>query len=828
MASEREVEESLKRIQLELSEFDGRLEFAERRVQAIRYQNFVDNFLQGAVNPISDFLDFKLVDSPADPPSTFIRVFADTDNSNHLTQRDSAGAELDLVYLDADAIAAVEGEATLVLTGDVQVVSAGKFFEAADFRLDSATELTISTGDVAITQSYHRIDTQSDGATDNLDGMTGGNDGAILIIRPENNARTVVVRHNQNAANVKNILLAGGDNATLDDISDYMMFIYDVNLDTNGAWIEISRSGVIGDASYPNAVLRDGTRALTADWDVGAFKLTMAGLTIDTADGIDYNPGSDTDTDLITVGVSGTPILKWDESDDRFEFNKDITFGTAEGVLVGALPGGHVQADDGVRFNLTGSIPSGVFSQTPSGTAGTNAGFAINHNLVGTYQSGRVGGYLRIDTDSKRMVLQGYNGTTFIDMFSVPLHTSFIPTGSDADAWIRTDDGEVRVRGAQGGNACIIDIQGFATTALAAFRLIPKGTPSPDRSLCQFFGTDFTADSSNYTALALIATGTKMIVRSQGEGTESGLPLTFEIRDGGVNTEGLRLDASALVIVSKGLDIATDNVKLRFGTGLDAAIYFDGTDLILQPDVLVANIGDVLINFDGDDSKNALGFGARSGGDIRMYWNGTDFYIEPSSGATEGDVIIRMDGDADSGALAFGKALGGDVRLYWDGSDFQIELPANSDVVLNQDLQMSGRVIFGNTGASGTLTLSSTTNASKGQIYFGSGLNSAYIENLDRLTINTLVAGGTIHADQRSTTAAIPVLVLDQADVDEDFFKFIGTSDTNVDRALVDAADFTTPGAIVGWLKINVQDDQATNPITDGDYYMPFYAAPTA
>ena len=87
---------------------------------------------------------------------------------------------------------------------------------------------------------------------------------------------------------------------------------------------------------------------------------------------------------------------------------------------------------------------------------------------------------------------------------------------------------------------------------------------------------------------------------------------------------------------------------------------------------------------------------------------------------------------------------------------------------------------------------------------------------------------GIVDVDQADTAGAVPVITLDQADVDEDFFKFIGTSDTNVDRALVDAANFTTPGAIVGWLKINLQDDQGTAPIVDGDYYIPFYAAPTA
>ena len=97
------------------------------------------------------------------------------------------------------------------------------------------------------------------------------------------------------------------------------------------------------------------------------------------------------------------------------------------------------------------------------------------------------------------------------------------------------------------------------------------------------------------------------------------------------------------------------------------------------------------------------------------------------------------------------------------------------------------------------------------------------------LLIGTTTAPvGVLDVVQSSTTGAKPVVLLNQADVDEDYLKIIGTSDTSADRALVDAANFTTPGAIKGWLKINVQDDQATNPIVDGDYYIPFYAVPTA
>lgn len=84
-----------------------------------------------------------------------------------------------------------------------------------------------------------------------------------------------------------------------------------------------------------------------------------------------------------------------------------------------------------------------------------------------------------------------------------------------------------------------------------------------------------------------------------------------------------------------------------------------------------------------------------------------------------------------------------------------------------------------------------------------------------------------LHIDQFNTTGAMPVLTLDQADVSEEFIRFIGTSTTDASQSIVDAADMEDPGAIVGWLKIYVKDDQATNGITDGYYYVPFYAAPT-
>jgi len=105
-----------------------------------------------------------------------------------------------------------------------------------------ATELTIATGDVTPTKLMHRIDTEADAATDFLDGIVAGLDSQLLIIRAEAAARVPTVRHNQNAAATKNILLANGANVALSDPNMTLTLRYVAELDTNGAWVEIARA----------------------------------------------------------------------------------------------------------------------------------------------------------------------------------------------------------------------------------------------------------------------------------------------------------------------------------------------------------------------------------------------------------------------------------------------------------------------------------------------------------------------------------------------------------------------------------------------------------
>tara|TARA_Y100000310_G_scaffold319140_1_gene374059 strand:+ start:1167 stop:1643 length:477 start_codon:yes stop_codon:yes gene_type:complete len=94
----------------------------------------------------------------------------------------------------------------------------------------AATELTIATGAVTATQTLHKIDTESDAATDDLDTISGGVEGYLLIIYPEDSARTVVAKDGTG-----NLSLAG--DFSMDHADDRLTLLHD---GTN--WVELSRS----------------------------------------------------------------------------------------------------------------------------------------------------------------------------------------------------------------------------------------------------------------------------------------------------------------------------------------------------------------------------------------------------------------------------------------------------------------------------------------------------------------------------------------------------------------------------------------------------------
>jgi len=87
---------------------------------------------------------------------------------------------------------------------------------------DAASELTISSGAITITQSNHTVDTQSDAASDDLDTISGGTTGSMVYLAAANGARTVVIKHGAG-----NIVTADGSDYSLDDANKVVSLIRD-------------------------------------------------------------------------------------------------------------------------------------------------------------------------------------------------------------------------------------------------------------------------------------------------------------------------------------------------------------------------------------------------------------------------------------------------------------------------------------------------------------------------------------------------------------------------------------------------------------------------
>ena len=68
-------------------------------------------------------------------------------------------------------------------------------FLKANIALETAVELTIATGAVTKTQTFHKIDTEYGTSSDDLDTINGGSEGEVLIICACYGGHTVIVKN---------------------------------------------------------------------------------------------------------------------------------------------------------------------------------------------------------------------------------------------------------------------------------------------------------------------------------------------------------------------------------------------------------------------------------------------------------------------------------------------------------------------------------------------------------------------------------------------------------------------------------------------------------
>lgn len=95
------------------------------------------------------------------------------------------------------------------------------------------TEHTIAAGAITASADILSIDTESDAAADDLDTITAGSDGDVLLLRCQDAARVVTVKHGTG-----NIWLDSDTDADLDSLATWLALKYS---STYSAWIEVAR-----------------------------------------------------------------------------------------------------------------------------------------------------------------------------------------------------------------------------------------------------------------------------------------------------------------------------------------------------------------------------------------------------------------------------------------------------------------------------------------------------------------------------------------------------------------------------------------------------------
>lgn len=167
------------------------------------------------------------------------------------------------------------------------------------FSVKAAGELTISTGAVAITGANHVIDTESDAATDDLDTITGGVDGAFLVLRAANTARTVVIKDSTG-----NITTPDGSSIYLNNTSKAVILGYDATL---ANWLVLS----IVEPHTVNAIGAIGGG--TQDVDVSEGRTVTATVDVSTTTFTFSNPSISDAFDLILTN-GGSQTINWPAS----------------------------------------------------------------------------------------------------------------------------------------------------------------------------------------------------------------------------------------------------------------------------------------------------------------------------------------------------------------------------------------------------------------------------------------------------------------------------------------------------------------------------------
>lgn len=141
-----------------------------------------------------------------------------------------------------------------------------------------------------------------------------------------------------------------------------------------------------------------------------------------------------------------------------------------------------------------------------------------------------------------------------------------------------------------------------------------------------------------------------------------------------------------------------------------------------------------------------------------------EHYVRIGGVRTEDELCLTTGTPAATQIATFtdDKTIEGDAGLTWNGSVFEV----TGGVIIS-----NGRIDLSDAGTAeivcGSVAIRILNNAET--------VNLFHVQDGGNIGINIASPAAKLHVDQSSTTAAIPVLALDQADVSEEMMEFITT-----------------------------------------------------
>ena len=148
-------------------------------------------------------------------------------------------------------------------------------------------------------------------------------------------------------------------------------------------------------------------------------------LTVQSTNGIDVNPGSDADTDLISIGVTGSPKIKWNETQDAIQLIEKLILGT-NAILSKTVNGSAYTSKMSLDTDTT--TDSGGIDITRHGDSDASYGSISLLRSRGTHASPTI---VQSGDLISSIVGLGYDGVDYEPVSSIEMYSDETPGSND-------------------------------------------------------------------------------------------------------------------------------------------------------------------------------------------------------------------------------------------------------------------------------------------------------------------------------------------------------------------------------------------------------------